>query len=275
MSLAILMSTFNGEKYLKEQIDSLLNQEYEAFDIYIRDDGSTDQTVSILENYEHIYPNIYLLKDTQGNIGVFKSFMYLLSQVHADYYMFCDQDDVWLSNKISMSMKRMNELEDIYTLQIPLLVFTDLVLVNHKLDVIAESVWKITKTVPDIALKYLNGVCPMAGCTMLFNDAAKKVSLPISDKGWVHDYWVALSVAKNGIIGYVSQPLIWYRQHGMNEIGAIGYPKNMLWEKVKNIRKTLRINWCSYKMVHFINNIGWFDYLIVKIKYAIILRKIS
>ena len=116
MSLAILMSTFNGEKYLKEQIDSLLNQEYEAFDIYIRDDGSTDQTVSILENYEHIYPNIYLLKDTQGNIGVFKSFMYLLSQVHADYYMFCDQDDVWLSNKISMSMKRMNELEDIYTL---------------------------------------------------------------------------------------------------------------------------------------------------------------
>ena len=79
MSLAILMSTFNGEKYLKEQIDSLLNQEYEAFDIYIRDDGSTDQTVSILENYEHIYPNIYLCKDTQGNIGVFKSIMYLLS----------------------------------------------------------------------------------------------------------------------------------------------------------------------------------------------------
>ena len=99
--IAILMSTYNGERYLREQIDSLLNQTYKDWKLYIRDDGSTDETISIIESYVNDYPDlIVLLKDDLGNLGSARSFMRILSVVDADYYMFCDQDDVWLPNKV-------------------------------------------------------------------------------------------------------------------------------------------------------------------------------
>ena len=99
--VAILMSTYNGERYLREQIDSLLNQTYKDWKLYIRDDKSTDGTVSIIEGYVRVYPDQIVYKsDGFGNLGAGCSFMQLLSSIDSDYYMFCDQDDVWMEDKI-------------------------------------------------------------------------------------------------------------------------------------------------------------------------------
>lgn len=274
MRVAVLLSTYNGDKYLETQLDSLLNQDFKTFTVYIRDDGSTDMTLSIIERYINLYPDfIKLIRG--GNIGVFRSFMSLLEEIEADYYMFCDQDDYWLENKISLSLKKIKELE-LQSPKKPAIVFTDLKLVDTHLNVFSESAWKVSKTIPDLALQFLNVTCPMAGCTMLFNKFARDVSIPVSDKGWVHDYWVALCVAKEkgSVIGYVEEPLILYRQHGANVIGTVTYPKNLLISKLKHFRKTIRVNRKNYRMVHYINGISLLNYIFTKIKYVITLNRL-
>ena len=93
--VAIVMSTYNGEKYLKEQIDSILSSTYQDFKIYINDDGSSDSTMSILENYKEQYPDKIHLRQNESNLGVTLNFLNAISNIRSDYIMFCDQDDVW------------------------------------------------------------------------------------------------------------------------------------------------------------------------------------
>ena len=140
--IAILMSTYNGERYLREQIDSLLSQTNKDWILYIRDDGSTDGTVLIVKEYEREYPyKIVLLEDGLGNLGSGCSFMQLLSSVNSDYYMFCDQDDVWLSDKIEKTYLKLRtmESEDIGK---SVVVFTDLYIVDKSLNIISNSLWE-------------------------------------------------------------------------------------------------------------------------------------
>lgn len=98
--VVILMSTYNGEEYLESQIKSILNQTYKKWQLYIRDDGSTDNTVNIIEKYCALDPRInFYNENSRNNVGVVHSFMELLENVEADYYMFSDQDDFWLKNR--------------------------------------------------------------------------------------------------------------------------------------------------------------------------------
>jgi glycosyltransferase involved in cell wall biosynthesis len=97
-TIAILMATYNGEKYLGEQIDSLLAQTNMDWQLYIHDDGSTDNTQAILQEYAQKHSNIHIL-EYESQRGAMKNFLSLLQRVEADYYMFCDQDDVWLKQK--------------------------------------------------------------------------------------------------------------------------------------------------------------------------------
>lgn len=109
--VAILISTYNGEKYLKEQMDSLLNQTYKNIDIYIRDDSSTDGTIKIIEEYIKNTSNIKLIKGE--NLGFVKSFFELLKEVReADYYAFCDQDDIWMEDKIERAVEFLSKLDE-------------------------------------------------------------------------------------------------------------------------------------------------------------------
>lgn len=273
MSLAILLATYNGERYLEAQIESLLAQTFSAFDLYIRDDGSTDATPRIIDDFERKYPNIHRVTSVPGSLGAYRNFMFLLEHADADYYMFCDQDDVWMADKIQVSMDTIRELEKRYPGRAAL-IFTDLSLVGPRLEMIAPSSWKITKTDPELALKYLDGSCPMAGCTMLFNRAAKAVSLPASANGWIHDYWVALNVARNGAIGYVNRPTILYRQHGNNVIGTTAYPENLIWTKLKGFRRMMKINAKSYRMVRHVTGTSLLGYWMTKIQYAVHRRKL-
>ena len=138
--IAILMSTYNGEKYLREQIESLFVQTEKGWKLYVRDDGSKDSTMEILSEYEQRYPNkVCVVRDIPQNLGAGESFMHLLGVTDAEYYMFSDQDDVWMPDKIERTYSKLLSLEKQYGSNIGIGVFTDLTLVDAELNVGEEK----------------------------------------------------------------------------------------------------------------------------------------
>ena len=107
-NVAILMSTYNGEKYLEEQVKSIISQDYTDWHLYIRDDGSTDNTVNLIKKIARDNEKITFLNENKPkNLGVTGSFMDLLANTKAQYYMFSDQDDYWLPDKIKVTLEEM------------------------------------------------------------------------------------------------------------------------------------------------------------------------
>lgn len=233
MEIAILLATYNSERYLAEQLNSLFAQSYKNFHLYIRDDGSNDGTIDIIKEYQKKYSNIILFNDSIRGRGAAGSFMWLLEHCEAEYYMFCDHDDVWLPQKIESSFSKIMEFED---REIPALVCTDLCVVDKELNVTNKSMWNLMKQRPDILIKrrYASSSNLFTGCTMIINDAAKKISLPMSSNSLMHDRWIGLRViANNGNVGYITEPHILYRQHGNNvcgvsKVGGLNYIKSKI-----------------------------------------------
>ena len=218
-SIAVLLATYNGGKYIREQLDSLFQQSCDCFHLYVRDDGSSDDTMKIIEEFRQKYSNrITILEDSQKHRGAAKSFMYLLENVDSEYYMFCDQDDIWLPEKVEKTFDRMKEIEG----TAPVLVATDLRVVDEQLSPIKESFnedLKIDVFRKHPELIYVRHV--VTGCTMMFNRAAKLASLPMSPRATMHDEWVALCVHfKGGNISILDDSTILYRQHTSNTLGA-------------------------------------------------------
>jgi glycosyltransferase involved in cell wall biosynthesis len=238
----ILLATYNGEQYLKEQIDSLLSQTYQEFKILVRDDNSKDSTINIIQEYEKVYPvKIKLIQDDFGNLGSSKSFMKLLEYSDREYIMFCDQDDVWLPNKIELSLQKIKELENETKIDIPLLVFSDLHVVNESLKIIENSFWKYQKLIPKTAKNWKKLVAQnvITGCTIIMNKRAKEVSLPFVLDMMIHDQWIGVNVAKYGKIAYIDKQTILYRQHGKNVAGAHSYGFKYISSKLMQIKKIL------------------------------------
>ena len=242
--IIILLSTYNGEKYLKEQLDSLFLQTYNDFNILIRDDGSTDKTKYILNEYEKNYPNkVQIIEDGIGNLGSSKSFMKLLEySSDCEYIMFCDQDDVWLPNKIKLSFQKIKEMEEAYGTDTPLLVFTDLFVVNEKLKILNQSFWNYQKLIPSVAKywKKLLAQSIITGCTIIMNKSAKDVCLPFVLDEMIHDQWIGANVSKYGKIDFIDEQTILYRQHGKNVEGAHLFGISYILKKLlafKNILK--------------------------------------
>jgi rhamnosyltransferase len=223
-SVSILLSTCNGEQYLNPLLESLLLQDYNKFVVYIRDDVSVDNTLSVINHYCSKYPNKFkLLKDNLGNLGVSKSFMQILSLVESDYYLFCDQDDVWLPKKISSLFNfilRMN----LDTADMPILLFTDLKVVDSELNILHNSYWTYQSIFPEISKSWDNLIAQNVGtgCTMMFNKLAKMISLPFVLDKMYHDHWLMVNVAKKGNVFFLNDTNILYRQHLSNQIGASG-----------------------------------------------------
>lgn len=216
----ILLASYNGEKYLKEQLDSILNQTYGNFKLIISDDCSKDSTREILREYEKKDDRIEL-HFQEKNLGSNKNFEYLLSKVTAEYYMFSDQDDVWLPNKVEICMNKIQEEDSD-------LVFTDLEVVDQDLNTINKSfnkkmrVYRKAKKYKDFRMEYLYNC--VTGCTILAKTSMIKEYLPLPEnKDILHDYWIALVTSLKGRISYVDVATIKYRQHGSNQVGTKRY----------------------------------------------------
>lgn len=227
--IAILLATYNGAKYIREQLESLFQQSCSDFHLYVRDDGSTDDTMKIIGQFHEMYPDrVTILKDSQKHRGAAKSFMYLLENVDSEYYMFCDQDDIWLPEKIEKTFARMKEIEaesvrkGTAEKNVPILVATDLGVVDEQLNLISPSFNKDLKI--DVFRKHPELICVrhvVTGCTMMFNRATKQAALPMSPRATMHDEWVALCVHfKGGVISIIDDSPILYRQHTGNTLGA-------------------------------------------------------
>lgn len=265
--IGIILCTFNGEQYLRQQIDSLLSQSVQDFVIYVHDDGSTDKTLNIIEQYIDGNPNkIVLMNDPVKHRGAGPSFMWALQNIDAQYYMFCDQDDCWLPFKIEHSIKRIKEVESLNPTK-PVLIHTDLKLTDRKLNITHSSFWQYQNFKVDVSKRpqFIGFGNIVTGCTMIINQAAKELAYSYDGK-MLHDYWLALQVAKYGVIDNLKEQTILYRQHGNNEAGAghqynrhhVGY-KNFLigindeYSRFKEICGKGRLLWLYYRMIYFIH----------------------
>ena len=225
--IIVLLSTYNGEKYLKEQLNSLFSQTYKDFEIIARDDVSSDKTLEILKSYD-----VKIIESTQ-NLGAKKSFStlleYALQNSDSEYFMFCDQDDVWNHNKIEKTLAKMKELEAFYGNEKPLLIHTDLEVVDENLGTISNSMWEYEYILPKCnSFNRLLIQNTVTGCTMMINRKLALKSLDIPKEAIMHDWWIGLVASYFGKIGYINASTIKYRQHGNNTIGAKGHKINIL-----------------------------------------------
>ncbi len=222
-NIDILLATYNGAAFLATQLDSILAQTYENWRLVIRDDGSTDKTPEILEAFRARHPDkVVVLDDEAGNLGLVQNYSRLMEHAGAGYVAFCDQDDVWKPEKLELSLQKMRALEAEHGADKPLLVFTDLTVVDEDLNVIQDSFWKYQGLRPQRcnSLNRLLLQNVVTGCTALMNRTLMQMAVPIPEKAHVHDWWIALVAAAFGSAGYVAGPTVLYRQHGENIIGA-------------------------------------------------------
>jgi glycosyltransferase involved in cell wall biosynthesis len=220
--IAILMATYNGEEYVGEQLDSILNQSFKDWTLYVHDDGSKDDTLGVVKQYANQHPNKIIVVDGPSTGGAKKNFFYLMKEVVADYIMFSDQDDVWLPQKIEKTYEKCLELEG-GDLDKPVVAFTDLKVVDQDLKVLSEKMSSYQMlNMDNTEFNKLMIQNVVTGCTMMINHACQDMSLRCKDYDQVimHDWWCALVASYFGKIGYVDQSLILYRQHGDNSVGA-------------------------------------------------------
>lgn len=217
--ITVLLAVYNGEKYLKEQIESLLNQSIKDIKIVIRDDGSTDNSAEIISFYCNQYPEKITSIIGVPSGSAQKNFAELLRQCDSDYIMFCDQDDIWLPQKIEKTLNAMKLAEQSGTK--PVLVHTDLKVVNQELSEIAPSFFEFQKLVQkDITLPKLLVQNYVTGCTVMINRALKEKCGQIPNDCIMHDWWLALVAVLFGELVCVSEQTMLYRQHEDNQVGA-------------------------------------------------------
>ena len=233
--ISILLPTYNGERFISKQIDSILAQSFQDFRLYILDDGSTDTTFSIVKEYARRNPGVIFAEQNEVNSGGAQSnFIRLMMRIKDDYVMLCDQDDVWMDDKIELSLEKAEEMERAYGYTTPILVHTDLTVVDEELKIISESYKSMANL--DYRFNRLNNLITMnvpTGCTIMYNRALADLITVEPDFMVMHDWWVSLIAAAFGEIGCVNTQTVLYRQHGGQVVGA----KNVL--SIKYIRYVL------------------------------------
>jgi glycosyltransferase involved in cell wall biosynthesis len=209
MSVEILLSTYNGAKYLRPQLESLLGQDYLDLKILLRDDGSTDDTLHIVEQFARNHANLRVV--TGSNLGFIGSFFKLLELASPDteYIALCDQDDVWLPNKLSRAIERLK----VFSPDLPNLYCSRFIGVDSNLQTIGYS------HLPSRGLSFPNALveCAAWGCTSVFNQATRRLLLRESPRqAYSHDWWIYLVVTAFGHVVYDETPSILYRRHDGN-----------------------------------------------------------
>lgn len=245
MKVNILMSTYNGQQFLAEQIRSIQEQTYTDWTLLVRDDGSSDKTKEILQEFAIQDSRIRLIDlEEQNNLGVIKSFHRLLQYEKADYYFFSDQDDVWLPDKLAVSLQEAQS----YPTDQPLMVYMDLTVVNQDLQIMTESMIRSQSHHANTQLVQELTENTVTGGVAMINHSLASLWTKTEDI-IMHDWYLALLASALGTLVFIDKPGELYRQHADNVLGARTLSKRfkkwirphilfkVYWELIKNSQK--------------------------------------
>lgn len=205
--VSVALATYNGQQYLREQLDSIYNQTYKNLEVVVCDDHSEDDTVKILEEYRQRFGLIYCVNETR--LGFVKNFEKSILRCRGDYIALCDQDDVWEPKKIETLLQYINEKP---------LICSDLILVDKDKNLIDNSLYNHTglQFHNNNQFYYMVHSNFVVGCTILFKRELKNIILPFPEGTPYHDWWIALVASANNCIEFCNKPLVYYRYHGNN-----------------------------------------------------------
>lgn len=228
----ILLATYNGERFVREQLESIFTQAHTQWRLLISDDSSSDGTLAAiratldewkgqiegLDSKVHILQSPHRLGSAQAN------FLFLLAHSNADYVMFCDQDDVWFEDKVERTYALMSKLERHYSPASPLLVHSDVTLLDGQGAPIAQSFRAYAKLPPRVRWPQVLVHNAVTGCTMMINRALADLLNNVRPEDMpavvMHDHLAAILAAASGHVATITEPTMAYRQHGSNTVGA-------------------------------------------------------
>ncbi|MCG8638779.1 MAG: glycosyltransferase family 2 protein [Desulfobacterales bacterium] len=218
------MGVYNGARHIATQLNSILTQSHTNWELLVRDDVSSDDSMDILKSYADNDTRITLIRDNLGNKGALGNFSLLMEkglQTSSRYFVFSDQDDIWQPDKLSVQLEQMKKTETNYG-EIPILLHSDLEVVSASLDSISPSLMKYQgirheSFDPLTVLLVQNFI---TGCTVMINRRLLEIALPLPKSALMHDWWLGLCAAVFGQIQFTNTPLVRYRQHDNNAVGA-------------------------------------------------------
>ncbi|UUM30031.1 glycosyltransferase family 2 protein [Vibrio japonicus] len=226
-SIDIVLASFNGERFIEQQINSIqssLNYQTLVRRILVVDDGSSDSTPSIVTKLMQTDSRIELHGNPGPAHGAMANFAFGLSLTRAPYVMLCDQDDVWHPSKIDKSYKAIVD-SDVNRVALPRLVFTDKRIVDESLNELYPSFFDFRNISRQwhSSIEQLMQQNVASGCTMMLNRPLIELAMPIPNNAFMHDWWLVLVAKLKGEVIFIDEPLMDYRQHGNNTIGAQNY----------------------------------------------------
>ena len=220
----ILLATYNGARFLPEQLASLAAQSHRDWRLLVRDDGSTDGSLDVVRAWsESVSQPVEIIEDGRKGLGASLNFAALLEASEAPYFACCDQDDVWLPEKLATMLAAVREAEHGLPDDTPVLAWSDLRVVDAALQPIADSFHRFSRRptlYPGRELRQVMLHNFVTGCASLGNAALRDKALPVPPAASMHDWWLAMVAAGLGELVRVRQATILYRQHGGNTLGA-------------------------------------------------------
>ena len=228
-NVSVAMATFNGEKYIKNQIFSILNQSHKVDEIIIVDDSSTDNTIKIIKSIQCHFSNITLIEN-KLNIGPILSFKLAISNCKNDYVLLSDQDDIWYGEKVKINLAYISKIKNTNK---PLIVFSDLCLIDDYDTIINKSFWNYHNFgARNLTFKNLLHYNCVTGCTIMMNKLMKEEILCMPENIMMHDHWIALIAFGFGDFMFIDTPLVKYRTHSNTVTNKF---KTTFFKKILNI----------------------------------------
>jgi hypothetical protein len=235
--IEVVLPTYNGAPYLEAQLASIHAQSRCPSRVLLRDDGSNDGTLQLIQGMQERYGTWLQVVPADGNLGCTANVNRLLEATTAPYVALADQDDVWRPDKLERSLTLIHQLEQRHGADQPLLVHSDLELVDGEQRPLGTCYWHRQRLNPRrIALLDLALTNVVTGCTALLNRSLLDLALPIPPEALMHDWWLALVASARGRVEVVSPPGVLYRQHGYNVVGSRGTTPLAMLEKLRRPR---------------------------------------